>query len=798
MANRFLIVCGGSGTGVLGQRKVLGIDGEMQIDVREEIKEELSRSDPRSINVVLDKPPSMGTAPTLLSDMTKRAQKKGVSKQHKAHTEFLAQYWPGDEALKDGLARIPAFGAGAITERDNTLDLHSKLRKMINEWANVGPANPVEFWIVSSSAGGTGEGVHLYVAEKIIDILTARRGARVILNFVRIGQETYNSVDPDRTSLNTFFGIAADAAFKVRLPQQYRESVGVTTRWFYLEVPDVGVGPTAKPIRERLVEVAAKAIMLEELAADINTIVVNDGVGLVRVGYWGRDFDEKVKYHETLKQLRDKLSDLVEPSGFARYVHNKPEPDFDPGQRLTDLRQELAGEGYIYQQMLNQAWEFPKYQASRFSTDPNEAWKIVRRWRDSISQLVPNVSMDALEPRFVTAQASDKEGSDELETRQVPLSVPGLGSAMPYTKAWFEKIDNAHRVVAWANHMLGTGRDEKRLLAELHSLARECSRKQHPPFPASLSSNTQKKATDLRTPLPDFVETLVKVTKLWQLREAAQTMLSGALEGAEKLQGVVKQQLKIVSSAVTGVQESPVVAADLDHELDQITKDTWLRMLDEARRRDQPDLFREQVLAGATGLTWAGLLSVLGLSTAAEAPEVKAELRKHMGQIYDADGEVHEAAWWQFNDPPGVIREFNYRILPRLEADSVAKLGDSDGEIKYIYAGLGVIGLYVLAFHGVTRSVSQDMVTTPTYLMSPFVPLVRKFLDPDAWGVARYGRPQNKLHVVCAGTGGALLYRPALVAAGLTEEEIGMLAGFYEFYDPQVEEEEPGEPQNQA
>ena len=37
MPRRWLIVCGGSGVNLLGQRKVLGVDAELQVDVTEEI-----------------------------------------------------------------------------------------------------------------------------------------------------------------------------------------------------------------------------------------------------------------------------------------------------------------------------------------------------------------------------------------------------------------------------------------------------------------------------------------------------------------------------------------------------------------------------------------------------------------------------------------------------------------------------------------------------------------------------------------------------------------------------------------
>ena len=485
-----------------------------------------------------------------------------------------------------------------------------------------------------------------------------------------------------------------------------------------------------------------------------------------------------------VKQLQTKLNELIEPDGYAKYVHGKPEPDFEPGQRLQDLKDLLASENFIYQQV-DGGWQFPKYTAPRPSEDPNEIWRLVQRWKGSISQLAPSISIDELEPRFVTAQAVKREDTEELETRRVPLSVPGLGAVEPYTPQWFEKIDTAQQVKAWASWLLGTERRDEGLLARLHSLAIECSKAQHPGFPESWSTNTQKKATNLRQPILEFIETLVKVIKLWELRRAAEEMLEVALDGVKKARGVVQQQLIIARGAITGVEESPVIAAELYHQLDQITKDTWLRMLDEAVRRQETDLFRKQVLAGATGLTWSGLVSVLGLRPNSQAPEIKNELRQHMGQMYDPDGTVHEAQWWQANEPPGITGRFTYRILPRLEPRARAELGESDGDIQYLYTGLGVIGLYILAFEGLSRSTSQDMVTTPTYLLGPFVPLVSQYLDEEEWDTTVFGRPQNKLSIVCAGVGGEPLYKPALIEAGLTPKELKRLKEFYEFYDPE-------------
>ena len=56
MRNRFLIVCGGSGIGLLGKREVLGLLGEIQLDVSDEIKRRKQFPDPRFASVALEQP----------------------------------------------------------------------------------------------------------------------------------------------------------------------------------------------------------------------------------------------------------------------------------------------------------------------------------------------------------------------------------------------------------------------------------------------------------------------------------------------------------------------------------------------------------------------------------------------------------------------------------------------------------------------------------------------------------------------------------------------------------------------
>ena len=784
MRRKFLIVCGGAGRGLLLQRETLGVVGELQIDVREEIHPGMLSKPRRSECIKLDLP--VGTTQRLLVDARKRIRAGLISDQAYArHTEFLARYWPGSEQLKDGLARAPAIGGLTIRHEANLRELESVLQTMLFNWAiDIGPENPIEVWIVSSTSGGTGEGVHRFVGETLTRLLTSVQGAVVTLNFVRVGQSTYRAVDAQRTALNTFFGVAADTAFKIKLPRDF-PGVGVTTNWYYLEIPPVGVGPAAVPIREELVEVASKALMLDQLTESLETIIVNDQIGLVRVGYWGRDFDQRVKYSQTLVQLIRQLAGLVEPE-YEAYRSGKPGPTFEPDEALEDIVAQLRGTDgarYLLDKIDREGWRFPKYGERRQPRDPKRMAEHMREWTNSIDESIAPKRIADLRPQFITVKYR-KEGDDqqtEVGQYAEPLGVaPMERDSGTFNEGWFDKIENAHLVKAWAQTLLGADADEvgsDGLLAQLHTLARECSKAQHG---FSLRAGSAQRAEELAGQLPEFVEVLVKAVRLQELERAATRLLQVELDRVRDVLEYAEAEEIVVRSAMEGSPSSPVVAAPLCERLDMLSGKTWLADLVRAADRKERENFEKEVLKGATGLTRAGLETVLGIRRGADIAEIRSELREHLGQMYDADGEVFQAQFWQAAKPPGIKATIQYRILPVLGDGLQQALGDADEEIKYEYAGLGVLGLSVLAFEGVMISSPGDQSQTPRYLMSQFVPMVKQQLTD--WVGGPFGKPTGKFRIASAGVGGEPLYEPAMRAADLTDEELDKISEFYELY----------------
>ncbi|MBM3143088.1 MAG: hypothetical protein FJ005_08660 [Chloroflexi bacterium] len=798
MANKFLIVCGGSGAGLLGQRGVLGANAELHIDVGSEIA--IPKGDSHSLFIELDKP--VNTVAQLLLEMGKRVTDKPADAGSSAyiqtsisqpadrnHLQCLSMLYPTSHGLGYGLAQSPVVGGAAIRHPSNVLALRTALSKMISEFAiNPGLANPIDAWIISSSAGGTGEGIHRFTAACLADTCKTR-DIPVTLNFIRVGALTYQSVNAEKTSINTFFGLAADAAFELKLRHDFP---GASINWFYIDMPDVGSGNNAKPIRADMVATIAKAIMLDDLTQPLQTLLANN-MGIrtvcVRVGFWGRDFDERLKYKETLQQLKEKLNLLISPDP-SRLVRGQPVPDFRFGasevasEVIEQIRKNLSDDRYI-KQKLEEDWKFPKYSAKNLK-DRGQVKELLSEWNKSIEKLT-NVDITHLRGAFYAQRkVFDETGQERVKTE--PLVVT---SSIGPGEDWFARIDEAQRAKAWCLELLGTGlpeNEDKGLLAKLHKLAGACSRVQHPPLYSRLSVSTAQQAKGLSESLSAFFETLVKVNCSILLEDTAASLLDACLGRPKEVLKMAQEEYEIAARVAYGMPESPVTAAELNQQFDRLQGDTWLTILGRVADRKDKDLFKKAVLRGAIGLTLSGLKGVLGLEPTADLAEINTSLGERMGRMYSMDRAGRttefEAPWWGSRAPDGITREYNFRILPVLERGLTEALRASGGQegFSWVFTKLGVIGLHILAFHGVSLNTAPgpDTISATKYLMEPYVEMVRRNLE--RWDRDALGR-SGEFEIALAGVIGEPLYLKALVAAELTEEELEKIRELYQVYE---------------
>jgi hypothetical protein len=774
--NRFLIVCGGTGNKLLGQRRVLGVNGEVHIDVSNEIKERAE--DSRSLVVKLDE--SVGTLPDLFLDLEKRISPSPADQAGRSlyvetrimhpsdveHAKFSVNYWPSSGFLRDGLAQAPAIGGATIRHRGNVSALRSQLAKIATKFAaNVGPQNPLDVWIVSSTAGGTGEGIHRFVAATLADTLDKTFVASLKLNFIRVGALTFRSVNAKRTALNTFFGVAADAAFELKFKKDFP---GISVNWFYVDLPDTGITSRGTQMRSEIIEMAAKSIMLDELAGDMDKLLShNRGMRMVvvRTGYWGKDFGESVKYYHTLQELAVKLDELIEPDYKSTFIKGKLPPDFRNTDTLKNVVRQVQDSGDLLKRMVA-GWKFPRYRAGGPVGDAKFR-ELMEEWKQAVHPLTAPREVGSFGIKYTTIETVTVEG--QQKTEEMPLQVPAIPAENTYDKNWVRGINDAHRVKAWCAELL---EGPEGLKAKLLDLAQACSDAQHGfnPFKGNLD-----RARDLARSLGNFVVTLEQVNHLMGLQADVERLLDAHLKNPKDLQQLVKKQRDIAKAGQFSTEVSPIKAAELTDELALLTNESWLCLLYRAAQQGRTDIFKREVLRGAVGLTREGLIDVLGdLPSNADVPLIKNELRERMGRMFDADGREWEAQWWQAAAPREISLGYCYRILPYLEPTLQAQLEqhqEEDSNIRYIFTGLGVTGLYALALEGVSLNAfpGPDVTTTPAYLLRPLVPVVRQVLTVS-------------FEIASASVIGEPLYYNAMESAGLERKEIELIGRYYQFY----------------
>lgn len=783
MANRFLIICGGTGYKLLGQRSILGIDAELQIDVsRENISSDWKVKDQRSLYVDLDS--RVGTTAVAFNSMRKKLENSNPKDNSEAlrHINLLVNNIPGSRTLEWGLAQSPAVGKAAIAHEYNESSLRKSLMDMINQYgSNIGPQNPIEVWIVSSTAGGTGEGTHRFVASILTDIVcNTYTDTPLSLNFIRIGPLTYRSVNNRKTSINTFFGIAADSALMLRIKNEFPQSV---TNWFYMDLPDVGKGDSAKPIRGEIVEMACKAIMLPELQDDIQKLLVNNigaPVVLVRTGFWGRDFGNQQKYFETLKQLVLKLQDLVEPNYERVFIASKPQPEFY-SQDTSDCIADAQSSKYILNRMEKMNWRFPNYKFGALPKSLELVRTLINDWKKSILELMER-DIDQFKAEFKVDEDVNKGSGSK---KSITLSVI---DNIDQDAEWFVNISNVHRVRAWSRNILGMDYKDgiinsSGLIASLLKQADQLS-KIFNQF--DITSSSMKKASKTAGVLGTFIRTLVQVDNLINLELSSSKVLDTQLSDARLVLKTASEELNIIKNMMTASPTTMIYAAELSDILDLLSQKTWLKLLRDAVVKNDLDSFRKEVLKGATGLTEEGLKYVLNLQSTQDITDIQNKLATKVGQMVDGNGGEYEGVDWQSTPPPSSL-EYYYRILPQVDRplrEQLRSHAEKDGiPYRYVFTKFGTIGLYVLAFHGVSLTLRDgDTTTAPAFLMHPFIEQIRGVLS-DWPSQPKPNTSSGQLEISTAGAIGEPLYKRAMKEAGLTDEELQKINEFYKLVD---------------
>jgi hypothetical protein len=529
MSTRILIICGNSGANLWGQRNALGVHAELYIDISREIKARVKQAqDFYSQFVELDR--NIGTVGLLLQEARLWILQPGSQESRRSvyvrtgadshpdirHLQFLLDHLSATVPMEQVLTRSPAIGGLAIRHPQNRAALEQALES-ITAPLGIGPENPIEAWIVSSTVDGIGGGVHRFTGAFLADFIRRRYvGTPLKLNFIRIGPLTYRSINPRQAALHTLFGIAADAAFALQIPQDFPE---VATSWFYIDFPDVGIREQGIYLRMRMTEMATKVIMWRELERDLQRLLAhNQGipVAVTRMGYWGEKLNEQRKYYDALRQLRERLQELIQPDYQQKYVKSDTQQPRFVVTRLEEWVERVGSEQYLLQK-IRSGWEFPRYQMQKYPQKLDDIRGLIEKWKNVIETLVGG-KWEELQTEWVIEGASGREVLRVAEPGEAPFG----------SEAWFRQVEEAHTARAWAWQLLGcnmkTGQPERgdnlleKLLAEAQRISSILNG--FNPF-----KRREKRAQEVKKALIEFIKILAQVDTLLNLEARAQRFL---------------------------------------------------------------------------------------------------------------------------------------------------------------------------------------------------------------------------------------------------------------------------------
>ena len=804
--NRYLIVAGGTGKGLLGKRAALNFIHEWQIDVG---TEKFDSPDAAHFDFIsLDE--FVGTSNALAHHyQTERSVHKHAHPSPYLTTRIDSQavknhssvYWKSVASvmLRYGLAQEPAIGAGAARYPDNEKNLRAKLNRINNDAGN---DQIIDVWIVSSTAGGTGQGIHRYIAALVADIVGRNSTTPVHFHFVQVGQETYGTAG-SKCTLNTFLGIAADIAF-ARLIKDICENA--VANWYFLDLADVGVGEESKKIRADLVEMSIKTIMNQNISVDLNKLAINNsGLQLVlaRTGFWGKDFDETSKYKQTLGAVAAKLKHMLMPAEdmparaalLLDPTKAADRPIFNETQKYSEAMSRAQNNKAVEQWLTTDNNKIPAYAAKGA---PGAA---VDLWPQPLRTLATDLISDWTRMFKAMSITVDELGTsysftytkDSVPTKQ-DLACRKISGIDKLNKDWESGVDQASIAKLWCHYLLegfSTVDETPALLFEFMALAQRAA-----VVDKTWGLSSEKKSKLLVPILGKLLAALVKIVVLRRALKQTQTHLDEAVRSARQTAEYTAKTLE--SLAATADTQPTVLAAALSEVLNQVTEETWLSTMHRPTELNDVRAFRFAVLAGATGLTKNGLIEVLDLPATADVTEIAAELVKEPAAVTVGGGNAGAKQvapiYWQRSKPPGVTLEYFYRVLPQLDAHTQAELSNVGTEatrlfktnkLNVTFENLGRVGLYAMAFHGISLSNAsgQDYYSAPSYLLGKMRNYVQSVLhrwedDPTRLGAG----PTGNYTVAAAGAIGEPLDLTALIAAGLTEADLTKLATYYLIY----------------
>jgi len=770
----FLVVCGGTGGGLIGNTPHL--DGELLIDVSEENEEIvrcLSSLPDNFYRIDLDqiRIPQTGNAIFWYLQNTEvehedhypdPAARNLIKDLHKQ------QY--GFHSFMYGYHQQPTLAAAIIRHPNSVFLLDAAIARMYGNAGGIGGVKAgVDIWIVSSTAGATGEGIHRFVAERFISFFEGTRDFYRI-HFLRLGNKTYESCDTAKNSLNAFVGVALDNAFHASVQEKFRtktDSLRRTLDFNYFELPDVGSGYRAKPIRKKMVAKACNAIMMRKFRKDFTAISSNMAV-VSRVGFWGGDFTSSEKYSEMMHFLKKEFSGL-QNAQIKELDEGAPEPFFDLKVLSSD-----SIYSFTPQRIIDVKWKFPAI--TKESEDLESLESDVRNVMNSFGLFFNDDVFwyKNIEPKNRPALVIVTNASEDNRNQKPNMfgSHPSLGAG----NSRYRTIRQAIIVKGWAERRLGLNTNDKMLadaglLHEVYDLSNKILDTQKAFF-----KSKETKAQEISEWINDLFVKAVEAS-LW-------------IAELRKSNNVLEKGLKLVESLLKRIDESysagdvsyyeddllELMPASLNKRFEEPGSPTWFDLLVEAVEQEagkDNDPFREAVIRGVNGLTDKGLRRLLHAGKDVPLNALKAELCDDLGCYLPELEEKEISVWWQGSKTPPIGNSISYRIFPDIEKQLRIKMGKGADGIAFAFTDIESTGLNIYSIEA--AKLAGEYEDAYAFLISEFVPHMRDALKE--WKFSSM-EPTGRYHVMMKINLDEPMDRAFLSYIGLNEEEIEKL-GYY-------------------
>jgi hypothetical protein len=676
----------------------------------------------------------------------------------KVITNALNDQAQGSGLLSYGMAQRPLVGSayfGRQLPKNAFVNIIEELLKN-----SVVPASEtIELWIVSSMCGGTGQGISYHVADYLVEIFKSKLYSKVMVNFVRLGAETYASYGYGNSIANNCamatihdaalaYGVKPERdvstlidGLKKKFPEKYAydseedsealdllptevapQQDGVQYNFYYLELHDyVGIfqsGITDEELnklreqaslkRGEALASAMRAIVNRELQTKFQVAFINVKPSwhralYVRSGMWENGIDTDSLYGQTAAQLLEKIeAEYTKPNyiNLADTMNHRWVRNGGLDSMLvtaSDLQEELPPDDVS-----------KKLKPKSLKLSP--AATKVRKVSSSEQDLNDFISSDVWESanREMVRVLNGYLGANILNTYAVTFELAekrGVDDIVGWKPVSFPvnipSDTSADYITELRKAHLAIAKIDSILSSNSTSVNGSLAQlydRWNVLVPSAFESKDAY-ARRLRTGIKPYIESWCYVSTLLELRKAAKSRIESAVTWLSPL---VTQLSTENNRRVRLTSIQPLDSASINGH-------TWLSVcVDHARKYQEASTppsrerarksFEAIVVQGSQGLTFDGLKTVLGLASNATVQDIVDEISIHCGRI-------PEGIWWQRQNI-GILENdnasFKYVIFPFVDEvmwDEILKAAPSNGATKpnIIRAEDKYTGLKVLA-----------------------------------------------------------------------------------------------------